>query len=66
MPLSDAPAALGDGSTVLWPRTYDLPSGPTPGALQGDDYPLTYDENGFPELPACLDRRPVKLLSEAA
>jgi hypothetical protein len=25
--------------------------------LQGDDYPLEYDENGYPELPACLDRR---------
>jgi hypothetical protein len=24
--------------------------------LQGEDYPLTYDENGYPELPACLDR----------
>jgi hypothetical protein len=31
--------------------------GPIPGALQGDDYQLTYDENGYPELPACLDRR---------
>jgi hypothetical protein len=27
------------------------------GALQGDGYPLTYDENGYPELPSCLDRR---------
>ena len=26
--------------------------------LKGDDYPLTYDSNGYPELPACLDRRP--------
>ena len=33
------------------------PDGSTPGALQGDDYPLTYDENGYPELPAVLDRR---------
>jgi hypothetical protein len=31
--------------------------GPTPGALQGDDYPLTCDANGYPEIPACLDRR---------
>ena len=37
---------------------YFNPHGPTPGALQGDDYPLTYDADGFPELPACLDRRP--------
>jgi hypothetical protein len=26
--------------------------------LQGDDYQLTCDANGYPELPACLDRRP--------
>ena len=26
-------------------------------ALQGDDYEITYDENGYPELPPCLDRR---------
>ena len=39
---------------------------PAPGALQGDDYPLDYDENGFPELPACLDRRPKPPISEAA
>jgi hypothetical protein len=25
--------------------------------LLGDDYPLTYDANGYPELPTCLDRR---------
>ena len=30
------------------------------GGPQGDDYPLEYDENGFPELPACLDRRQKK------
>src|SRR6478672_9936030 len=29
-------------------------NGPTPGALQGDDYPLEYDEKGYPELPDCL------------
>jgi hypothetical protein len=32
--------------------------GPTLGALQGDDYQLEYDSDGYPELPACLDRRP--------
>jgi hypothetical protein len=64
-PLSDASAAFSDGSTFVWATTYDL-DGPTPGALQGDDYPLTYDENGFPELPACLDRRKVKLIARAA
>lgn len=31
--------------------------GATPGALQGDDYPLEYYEDGYPKLPACLDRR---------
>ena len=43
----------------------DEQRGPTPGALQGEDYPLTYDENGYPELPACLDRRPVELAKAA-
>ena len=42
------------------------PHGPTRGALQADDYPLTYDANGYPELTACLDRRPKPALSEAA
>ncbi len=41
------------------------PDGSTPGALQGDDYPLTYDADGHPELPACLDRRKPKM-EEAA
>jgi hypothetical protein len=41
-------------------------AGPTPGALEGDDYELEYDENGYPELPACLDRRKPKLLQAAA
>jgi hypothetical protein len=36
----------------------------TPGALQGDDYQLEYYEDGYPKLPACLDRR-IKL-AEAA
>ena len=31
---------------------------PAPVTLRGDDHHLTYDENGYPELPACLDRRP--------
>jgi hypothetical protein len=29
-------------------------------ALQGDDYPLEYYEDGYPKLPACLDRRALK------
>ena len=48
---------LGDGSTMLWPQR-DFHHGPTPGALQGDDYPLEYHEDGYPKLPDCLDRRP--------
>ena len=47
---------FAEGPTMVWPER-DFRQGPTPGALQGDDYPLTYDENGYPELPACLDRR---------
>ena len=43
-----------------------IPAPNMPGALQGDDYPLEYDENGFPELPACLDRRPKPPISKAA
>jgi hypothetical protein len=35
-------------------------------SLQGDDYPLTYDANGYPELPACLGRRPKLALAKAA
>jgi hypothetical protein len=35
------------------------PSLPAP-PLQGDDYPLEYDEDGHPKLPACLDRRKPK------
>jgi hypothetical protein len=42
------------------------PHGPTLGALQGDDYPLEYYVDGYPKLPACLDRRPGPALAEAA
>jgi hypothetical protein len=38
----------------------------TPGALQGDDYPLEYYEDAFPKLLACLDRRPKPAMAEAA
>jgi hypothetical protein len=34
--------------------------------LQGDDYGLEYYEDGYPKLPACLDRRPKLPISEAA
>ncbi len=37
------------------------PDGSTPDALRGDDFPIAVDENGFPELPTCLDRRKLKL-----
>ena len=29
---------------------------PRPPALQGDDYPLEYYEDGFPKIPDCLKR----------
>ncbi len=29
--------------------------------LQGDDYPLEFYEDGFPKLPACLDRKASEL-----
>jgi hypothetical protein len=58
------------------PSTADLPlyqwpemstHGPTPGALQGDDYQLEYYQDGYPKLPACLDRRSMpEPLAEAA
>ena len=71
-PVSDVPGGLADGSTMVWPEDRNSPEhgsnpdGSTPGALQGDDYPLEYDENGYPELPACLDRRPKPAIAEAA
>lgn len=54
--LSDSPTGLGDGPTMVWPER-DLHSGSTPRALQGDDVQLKYYEDGYPKLPACLDRR---------
>ena len=41
------------------------PDGSTPGALRGDDYPLTYDADGDVELPAGLDRRKPKIAKAA-
>ena len=54
------PEGFRDGSTVVWPTM-----GPTPGALQGDDYRLEYDWDGYPELPTCLDRRVTNLAKAA-
>jgi hypothetical protein len=34
--------------------------------LKGDDYRLDYYADGYPKLPACLDRRPKAFLAEAA
>ena len=53
---SDAPSPFSDGSTVIW-SSRDEQRGPTPGALQGDDYRLAYYSDGYPKLPTCLDRR---------
>jgi hypothetical protein len=56
--------------TMVWPEMDPHhgtnPDGSTPGALQGDDYPLEYYEDGFPKLPACLDRRAKPDLAAAA
>jgi len=43
-----------------------LSDAPKIGPLQGDEDPLTYDENCYPELPACLDQRPKIHLAKAA
>jgi hypothetical protein len=58
-------AILGGMGLYQWPERGRHLAGPTPGALQGDDYPLQYHEDGYPKLPECLDRRKPKL-SEAA
>jgi hypothetical protein len=51
---------------MVWPER-DLHVGPTPGALQGDDVQVEYYEDGYPKLPACLDRRRMlEPLAEAA
>jgi hypothetical protein len=34
--------------------------------LQGDHYPLTFDADGYPELPACLDCRKPTMTAQAA
>ena len=69
MPSVESPNAsqwLSGGSTMVWPEP-SYHRGPTPGAPQGDDYPLEHYEDGYPKLPVCLDRnaKPL-LLAEAA
>lgn len=56
---STAPArSLGDLQPYQWPEDHRHDhAGPTPGALQRDDYQLDYHDDGYPKLPACLDRR---------
>jgi hypothetical protein len=49
---------LFPGTSTRWTTNYTE-------VLKGDDYPLEYDANGYPELPAFLDRRQ-KALKEAA
>jgi hypothetical protein len=61
--LLTAPVGL---TPYVYPERVFHTEGPTPGALQGDDYPLTYDADGDVELPACLDRRKPKLGEVAA
>jgi DNA invertase Pin-like site-specific DNA recombinase len=63
---SEPPRGLSDAPTMVWPER-DFHVVPTPGALQGDDVQLEYYEDGYPRLPACLDRRrKPKPLAEAA
>lgn len=63
-------ACLGGHVVTVKPRQYvprivpvvdDASAGPTAGALQGDDYPLDYYDDGFPKLPDCLRRREPRL-----
>ena len=59
--VAPAPGPLSDGSTMVWPARDEHPrdehpNGPTPGALQGDDYQLEYYADGYPKLPDCLRR----------
>ena len=64
-PLSDFPTGSGNGPTMVWPER-NFHAGPSPGALQGNDYQLEYYEDGYPKLPACLDRRRKLALAKAA
>ena len=48
---------------MVWPER-DIIT--TLGTLQGDDCPLEYYEDGYPKLPACLDRRRKLALAKAA
>jgi hypothetical protein len=50
------PAPATAAPTVPSNPVREFAHGPTPGALQGDDWPLEYYEDGYPKLPACLDR----------
>ena len=52
----DTPSAAALCKPPLPSTPYFNPHGPTPGALQGDDYPLEFYQNGFPKLPECLRR----------
>jgi hypothetical protein len=49
---------LNSASPRASSRPYFNPDGPTPGALQGDDYPIEMDADGYPIMPACLRRSP--------
>jgi hypothetical protein len=60
-------ASAGGLRPYVWPETTERPGhggnpdGSTPGALQGDDYPLDYYKDGYPKLPDCLRRRKPRL-----
>ena len=56
-PQPPSPAAVAAPKRETPPPVREFTAGPTPGALQGDDYPLEYYKDGYPKLPGCLDRR---------
>ena len=60
-----APSALIVAVSVPYTASFSLHC-PTPGALQGDDYPLEFHLDGYPKIPACLDRRQALELQSAA
>ena len=63
-PLAPSPRRSDDKPSAPHPRHAAPVPAPSYGwgnpgdpPLQGDDYPLEYYDDGFPKLPACLDRR---------
>ena len=64
LPEKRPPAPAESPASPATAPSRDFTPGPTPGALQGDDYPLEYYEDGYPKLPASLDRTSVRGLTK--